>query len=83
MTLNLLHGSLSALHVVILPRPTSRARAREPEAAGETPKVVSAESCSFLGSEVNLLSDQYLKTSFRRFRFPAQNRVRTATGFDQ
>eukprot|EP00972_Heterocapsa_arctica_P057986 8554982-Heterocapsa_arctica.AAC.1 len=38
VSLNLSNGGSPASHVVILPRTTTRARAREPQTAGEVPK---------------------------------------------
>eukprot|EP00972_Heterocapsa_arctica_P023873 3516472-Heterocapsa_arctica.AAC.1 len=43
MALDLLHSSLTSTHAVVLPRTTSRARTREPQTAGETPKIVSTD----------------------------------------
>eukprot|EP00972_Heterocapsa_arctica_P107184 15791069-Heterocapsa_arctica.AAC.1 len=54
---DLLHSVRTTRHVVVLPRATSRARAREPETRSKAPKIVRADDFCLLGGEVDLLSD--------------------------
>eukprot|EP00972_Heterocapsa_arctica_P072118 10651555-Heterocapsa_arctica.AAC.1 len=55
MRFNLLRGSFATRHIVVLPRTTSRAWAREPKTRSETPKAFGAQDGLLLGGEINLL----------------------------
>eukprot|EP00972_Heterocapsa_arctica_P068938 10186520-Heterocapsa_arctica.AAC.1 len=67
----------------MLPRTTSRTRAREPQTTREVPQVVGTDGRSLLRGEINLFSYRYVKAPFTRFCFPAQNRVGASASFNQ